>query len=189
LLSMGLALTWFRDGHLLPQPTTRLARAGTWRPVSRDEAQRHPLYGSSGIMVSLLVGMLLNVPVRALEYLASLPALAGNVPQWLSTLRFAMTLDVVLLTSLYTIAFVAALRRVPLFPRLLVTVWAIDIMMQLGIARMVAGTQGLPAPVADALHTLLDGNVKKVLISVCLWLPYLLMSKRVNVTFRHRVEA
>jgi len=59
----------------------------------------------------------------------------------------------------------------------------------MGIARAVAGTEGLPGPVADALHTLLDGNVKKVLISVCLWLPYLLLSKRVNVTFRHRVEA
>jgi hypothetical protein len=61
--------------------------------------------------------------------------------------------------------------------------------MQLGIATAVAGTQGLPPTVAGALHTLLDGNVKKVLISVFLWLPYLLMSKRVNVTFRHRVEA
>jgi len=189
LVSMGLALIWFRDGHLLPQPTTRLAIAGKWRPLSRVEAERHPLYGSSGIMVSLLVGMLLNVPVRALEYLASIPALSGSIPPWLSTLHLMMTLDVVLLTSLYTIAFVAALRRVPLFPRLLVAIWAIDIMMQLGIARAVAGTNGLPAPVADALHTLLDGNVKKVLISVCLWLPYLLLSKRVNVTFRHRVEA
>jgi len=188
LLSMGLALTWFRDGHLLPKPTTRLAIAGKWRTVTRAEAQNHPLYGSSGIMVSLLVGMLLNVPVRALEYLASIPALTGTVPTWLSTLHMMMTLDVVLLTSLYTIAFVAALRRVPLFPRLLVAIWAIDITMQLGIARAVAGTEGLPYPVADALHTLLDGNVKKVLISVCLWLPYLLMSKRVNVTFRHRVE-
>ena len=139
-------------------------------------------------MVSLLVGMLLNVPVRALEYLAAMPALAGSVPPWLTTLRFVMTLDVVLLSSLYTIAFVAALRRVPLFPRLLVAIWVIDIVMQLGIATAVAGTQGLPPTVADALHTLLDGNVKKVLISVCLWLPYLLMSKRVNVTFRHRVE-
>ena len=189
LLSMGLALMWFRDGHLLPQPATRLAIAGKWRSVSRTEAERHRLYGSSGIMVSLLVGMLLNVPVRALEYLAAMPALSGRIPEWLSTLHFMMTFDVVLLTSLYTIAFVAALRRVPLFPRLLVAIWAIDITMQLGIARVVAGTQGLPAPVADALHTLLDGNVKKVLISVCLWLPYLLLSKRVNVTFRHRVEA
>lgn len=188
LLSMGLALYWFRDGDRLAQPVTRLARLGRWRTVGLAEAQRHPLYGSSGIMVSLLVGMLLNVPVRALEYLAAIPALSGTVPTWLSTLHFMMTLDVVLLSSLYTIAFVAALRRVPLFPRLLAAVWAIDIAMQLGIASAVAGTDGLPPKVAQALHTLLDGNIKKVFISVGLWLPYLLLSKRVNVTYRHRVE-
>jgi hypothetical protein len=188
LLSMGLALMWFANGDRLPQPSMRLALVGHWTNVSRDEASRHPLYGTSGIMVSLLIGMLLNVPVRALEYLAAMPALAGNVPDWLSTLHIAMTLDVVLLSSLYTIAFVAALKRVPLFPRLLAAIWLIDIVMQLGIAGAVAGTEGLPAPVADALHTLLDGNVKKVLISVCLWLPYLLLSKRVNVTYRHRIE-
>lgn len=189
LVSMGLALYWFEHGDSLPQPETRLAVLGRWRNVDRDEAQRHPLYGSNGIMVSLLVGMLLNVPVRALEYLAAMPALSGRVPEWLSTLHIAMTLDVVLLTSLYTIAFVAALRRVPLFPRLLAAIWAIDIAMQFGIASAVAGTHGLPHDVAQALQTLLDGNVKKVLISLGLWLPYLLMSKRVNVTFRHRVEA
>lgn len=188
LLSMSLALTWFHQGDRLPQPGTRLAIVGRWQSVSLQEAQRHPLYGGSGIMVSLLVGMLLNVPVRALEYLAAVPALSGHVPDWLSTLHIAMTLDVVLLSGLYTIAFVAALRRVPLFPRLLAAIWLIDIIMQLGIATVVASTEGLPPPVAEALHTLLDGNVKKVLISVCLWLPYLLLSKRVNVTYRHRVE-
>jgi hypothetical protein len=31
--------------------------------------------------------------------------------------------------------------------------------------------------------------VKKVLISVALWLPYLLMSTRVNVTYRSRIPA
>ena len=189
LLSMALALHWFRDGENLPQPETRLAIAGRWRGVSKAEARRHPLYGTSGIMVSLLVGMLLNVPVRALEYLAALPALAGDVPPWLSTLRFGLTLDVVLLSSLYTIAFVAALRRVPLFPRLLAAIWAVDLAMQLGIARAVTSTGDLPPPVGNALNTVLDGNVKKVLISVALWLPYLLLSKRVNVTFRRRVEA
>jgi hypothetical protein len=189
LLSMALALRWFRGGDRLPQPTTRLAIVGRWRDVAAHEARRHSLYGTSGIMVSLLVGMLLNVPVRALEYLAAMPALAGDVPPWLSTLRFGLTLDVVLLSSLYTIAFVAALRRVPLFPRLLAAVWMVDLAMQLGIAGAVASSDGLPPAVGDALHTLLDGNVKKVLISVALWLPYLLMSKRVNVTFRHRVEA
>ena len=188
LASMGLALMWFANGDKFAQPSTRLAVVGSWRNVSFAEASRHPLYGTSGIMVSLLVGMLLNVPVRAMEYLAAMPALSGQVPEWLSTLHIALTLDVVVLTSLYTIAFVAALRRVPLFPRLLVAIWLIDISMQLGIASAVAGTDGLPAPVANALHTLLDGNVKKVLISVCLWLPYLLLSKRVNITYRHRIE-
>lgn len=188
LLSMGLALHWFQDGHLLPQPATRMARVGRWQNITRAEAERHPLYGSSGIMVSLLVGMLLNVPVRALEYLAAIPALSGTVPEWLATLHLMMTLDVVLLTSLYTVAFVAALRRVPLFPRLLAAIWAVDLAMQLGIASIVASTDGLPDSVAEALRNLLDGNSKKVLISIGLWLPYLLMSKRVNVTYRHRVE-
>ena len=189
LVSIGLALIWFNRADELPQPAMRFAVVGRWRNVSPDEARRHALYGSSGLMVSLLVGMLLNVPVRSLEYLAAMPALSGEVPQWLSTLRFVMTLDVVLLSSLYTVAFVAALRRVPSFPRLLVLIWLLDITMQLGIATAVAGTVGLPGPVADALHTLLDGNVKKVLISMFLWAPYLLLSKRVNVTFRHRVQA
>ena len=188
LISMGLALHWFREADRLPQPTTRLAVIGRWRTVRREDAVKHPLYGSSGIMVSLLVGMLLNVPVRALEYLAAIPALSGKVPPWLATLHLMMTLDVVLLSSLYTIAFVAALRRVPLFPRLLAAIWAGDFAMQLGIASIVAGTDGLPHGVAEALRDLLDGNAKKVLVSIGLWLPYLLMSKRVNVTYRHRIE-
>lgn len=189
LLSMGLALHWFRDGDAMPQPSIRLARVGRWRSIEAAEAHSHRLYGTSGIMVSLLVGMLLNVPVRALEYLAAIPALSGPVPHWLSTLHLAMTLDVVLLSSLYTVAFVAALRRVPIFPRLLVAIWLFDLAMQLTIAATVAGVGGLPDSVGSALHALLDGNSKKVLISVTLWLPYLLMSKRVNVTYRHRVEA
>lgn len=185
--SMVLALRWFADGERLPQPKTRLALAGRWRDVGLDRARRHPLYGANGIMVSLLIGMLLNVPVRAAEYLAAMPALSGHIPEWLSTLNLLMTIDVVLFTSLYTVAFVAALRRVPLFPRLLLAIWIGDITMQLVTAQLVASTPGLPATVAGALHALLEGNVKKVLISVALWLPYLLLSRRVNVTYRHRV--
>lgn len=187
--SMVLALRWFAGGDSMPQPAFRLAQIGKWRAVGRSAAQRHRLYGAGGLMVSLLIGILLNVPVRAMEYLAAMPALAGPVPAWLSTLHLMLTLDVVLLTSLYTIAFVAALRRVPLFPRLLVAIWALDLAMQLVTAQLVAGTPGLPQPVATALHALLEGNVKKVLISMALWLPYLLLSKRVNVTYRHRLPA
>ena len=189
VVSILLAMRWFADGEEMPQPQTRLARLGSWKSLSPDEARRHGLYGTSGIMVSLLVGMLLNIPIRAAEYLAGMPALTGPVPAWLVTLHTLMTADVVLLSSLYAIAFVAALRRLPLFPRLLVAIWMIDLAMQLVTAQLVAGAPGLPPAVATSLHTVLDGNVKKVLISVALWLPYLLLSARVNVTFRHRAPA
>ena len=55
--------------------------------------------------------------------------------------------------------------------------------------RALAVRHGIDPNNPQSNAVLLDGNVKKVLISVALWLPYLLMSKRVNVTFRHRVEA
>ena len=187
--SMVLALRWFADGDRLPQPQFRLSRIGSWRSVSAAEARRHPQYGAAGLMVSLLLGMLINVPVRGAEYLAAMPALSGRVPAWLSTLHLVMTFDVVLLSSLYTVAFVAALRKVPLFPRLLAAIWVVDLVMQLTIAKVTVAVGGLPEGVAVALQGLLQGNVKKVLISAALWLPFLLMSTRVNVTYRSRVPA
>jgi hypothetical protein len=183
-----LALRWLSNGHLQPQPNTRLARAGRWVSVSRSQAERHKLYGTGGLMVSLIVGIMLNVPIRAAEYLAAMPPIPAAAPHWLSVLHLAMTVDAVLFTSLYMIAFVAALRRVPLFPRLLLAIWIADLTMQLATAQMVASTH-LPADVAAALQSLLAGNVKKVLISMALWLPYLLLSTRVNVTYRQRVPA
>lgn len=187
--TMVLALRWFNDRDNLPQPRTRLARAGAWRQLTLEEAKSHSLYGASGIMVSLLVGMLLNVPVRAAEFLVSMPALSGPIPSWLTTLNIMMTVDVVVFTSLYTAAFVAAMKRVPLFPRLLVVIWVADLAMQLVTAELVAGAPGLPHQVASALQALLTGNVHKVLISMTLWMPYLLLSRRVNVTYRWRVRA
>jgi hypothetical protein len=160
---------------------------GRWRDLSLSEAKANPLFGTSGIMVSLLVGMLLNVPVRAAEYLVIMPAIPREVPGWLSTLHLAMTLDVVVLSSLYVVAFTMALRRVPSFPRFLLLVWLVDITAQVLIAQSVEGD--LPAGVAGALSGLLQGNIMKVLISMGLWLPYLILSTRVNVTFRRRQPA
>jgi hypothetical protein len=184
-----LALRWFSDAHLQPQPTTRLARYGRWVALTRAQAEAHPLYGTTGIMVSLLVGMMLNVPVRAAEYLAAMPPLPAAPPAWLATLHFAMTVDAVLFSSLYMIAFVAALRRAPLFPRLLLAIWLGDLAMQLITAKLVLGAGTAPPAVLGALHHLLNGNIEKVLISMAIWVPYLLLSTRVNVTYRNRVPA
>jgi hypothetical protein len=185
--SMVLAMRWFAEGDRMAQPKTRLAIVGRWRSIGLADARAHPLYGAGGIMVSLLIGTLLNVPMRALEYLAAMPALAGPIPSWLSTLSFLMAFDVVVFTGLYTVAFVAALRRVPLFPRLLVAIWLFDLTMQAVTAHILTKAPGVPEGVGSALHALLDGNMQKVLISAGVWLPYLLISRRVNVTYRHRI--
>lgn len=187
--SAFLALRWFANGHLQPQPECRLAVLGRWRDVSSKEAQRHKLYGASGLMVSLLVGMMLHVPIRAMEYLVGMPPVPSEAPHWLRSLHMAMTFDAVLFSSLYMVAFVAALRRVPLFPRLLAAIWTADLAMQMFLADVVSRIRDLPAPVEASLLGLLEGNSKKVLISAALWLPYLLLSRRVNVTYRSRVAA
>jgi hypothetical protein len=100
-----------------------------------------------------------------------------------------MTQDVVIFTSIKSIPNVAALRNVPLFPRFLATIWVADITMQLVTGTLVTSAGNVPPKVAQALHTLLYGNIEKTLISVAIWLPYLLLSRRVNVTYRHRIPA
>lgn len=187
--SLMLALGWFREGARFAQPRFRLARYGRWRQIGAVEASALPLYGATGLMASLLIGMLLNVPVRTIEFLAAVPALAPGGPGWFQALFALMLADLVIFSSLYTIAFAAALRHVPLFPRLLVAIWGLDLMMQLLIAKIMAGMADLPPPVGHALGELLEGNVKKVLISAALWSPYLLLSARVNLTYRHRIPS
>src|SRR5438309_589524 len=103
VVSTLLALRWFADGDKQPQPNTRLAIVGRWRSISATDASRHALFGAGGIMASLLVGMMLNVPVGAAEYFASMPPLPVKAPGWLSALHFALTLNVVLFGSLYMI--------------------------------------------------------------------------------------
>ena len=184
-----LAFEWFPANRLYAQPEIRLARYGKWRAVDCLSSRKMPMFGATGIMASLLLGILINIPVRAIEFMIAMPALGGEAPLWFQTLFATMLADVVIMTSLYAIAFVMALRHVPWFPRFLLLVWGLDVLSQLGIAQIVVSTKDLPTDVASQLRHLLEGNLEKVLISVALWLPYLLMSERVNLTYRQRVPA
>lgn len=179
----------FRRGALYQQPQIRLSRYGKWRSVNVLAARDHPQFGPTGMMASLVIGMLLNVPVRSLEFLTAVPAMNGNAPIWGQVIFAAMTMDVVVMNFLYVTAFVMALRNVPWFPRLLLLVWMIDIGSQLAIAHWVGSVQALPQGVGNAIAGLLEGNIKKVMISMAIWLPYLILSERVNLTYRSRVSS
>lgn len=186
-LLFGLKL--FPAGRVLAQPSFRLAQVGRWRKIDCLKAREMSQFGLYGVMASLLLGIALNVPVRTLEFLTAVPALGSYPPGWYVSMYAVMLADVVLLSSLYMFAFAMALRMAPLFPRFLVMVWGVDLMAQLGIAQLVVRIGDVPPAVQMALADLLTGNVKKVLISAALWLPYLLLSERVNVTFRNRTSA
>jgi hypothetical protein len=185
--TLFLASHWFPLNHSLPQPNLRMSCFGRWRNVSAEHVLASPYYGVAGILVSLLLGLLLNIPFRVLEFLGAVPVLGATPPAWFGSLYYWMLADAVLLSSLYAATFVAGLRRVPLFPRMLVLVWAVDISIQTLIAQSVGAMGDLPADVAVSLTTLLTNNLYKVLISIGLWLPYLILSRRVNATFRQRL--
>jgi hypothetical protein len=176
----------FPIGLLTAQPEIRLSRYGNWRPLDPLSARGNPSFGPIGFMASLLFGILLNVPTRTLEYLAAVPAVSREAPHWAQTYFAVMTADVIVMSFFYMVCFVLALRSNPLFPRMLLFAWAADIMMQLIIAQRLSLAGDLPGHLVEPLVALLRGNVIKVLISAFVWLPYLILSERVNVTYRCR---
>lgn len=182
-----LALWRFAGGTGAEQPALRLARLGRWRSAAGAEIEQASIAGPAGFLVSLIIGLLLNVPVRSLEFLAVVPAINPGDPQWAHVLVAAMTCDVVLMNFIYMVCFVMAMRGNPLFPRMLVMAWMLDIALQHGIAQVI-GQTNFPLTLVDPLVGFLDGNIKKVLISAALWLPYLVVSEQVNLIFRHRVR-
>ncbi|MXO85998.1 DUF2569 domain-containing protein [Altererythrobacter aurantiacus] len=184
-----IARNAFLRRETLVQPRFRLALFGKWKRVDRRTARKLDGFGPVGFMASLIVGMMMNVVFRSGEYFLAIPAMGHAAPEWGQVMFWVMTADLVVTSFFYMVCFAMALRTVPLFPRMLVFAWVMDIAMQLTIAQVVSGVADLPPNVAVALGNVLEGNVTKVLISAAIWLPYLLLSDRVNLTYRHRVAA
>jgi hypothetical protein len=175
------------ERHLSTSAATPRRRplSGGGHPPAADRAAA--AYGVGGLLVSLLLGILLNVPLRLAEFLVAIPALQADAPTWFHALYRWMVIDTVLLTTCYALVFVAGLRRMWLFPRLLMATWGLDLAMQLAIGLSVANAGPLPQAVSTALVAMLTGNIRKVAISVAIWMPYLLLSKRVSTTYLRRI--
>jgi hypothetical protein len=184
----ALVVRCFANGTITVQPRPRLAKVGRWISISPAEARQRQNFGMSGLLVSLVAGLLLSMVLRLGEYSLAMPAVPRAAPPWALAMFDAMTFDLVYLSFLYSACIAMALKAAPLFPRMLAYTWLCDVLMQVAIARYTISAGGLPHEIAAPLQAFLAGNIKKVLISVMIWLPYLLVSNRVNVTFRQRVR-
>lgn len=171
-----------------PQPAFRLSPVGRWMDLSAGQARSMPGYGLEGWLVSLAGGMLLAMVMRLGTFLLAMPAMPPGTPAWALAAFRIMAFDVAFLGFMYAACFTMALRAAPLFPRMLVLTWCYDLLMQLAIARYIAAAGPIPPIVAEPFAALLEGNARKVMITVVIWLPYLILSQRVNVTFRHRIR-
>lgn len=187
LVGLMLAMRAFPRDALLALPSIPLARVGRWTRLHPLAAAEHPLFGAGGLMAGLAIGLLINIPMRTAEFLAAVPALAAVGPAWSHALFVVFCLDSIVFNLLYAVVFVMAVRHVPWFPRMMLLIWLMDLTAQLLIARIL-GSYALPSSVASALIPVLTGNLQKCLVSMVLWLPYLLLSERVNVTYRRRVR-
>jgi hypothetical protein len=186
---LQIALRAFPNGLKTARPLIHLSPYGRWKRVSVIEARDSADFGPAGFMASMLVGLLLNVVVRSIEFLVAVPALSSSAPEWGQKLFHVMAADVAVMGFFYMVCFVMALRSVPYFPKMLLFAWILDVFVQLAIARAIGPLDGLPSGVAVSLRNLLEGNITKVMISAFVWLPYLVLSDRVNITYRRRARA
>lgn len=186
LAALRLADLTFPHGKRIERHLRRPFSTARWHQLDDASARAHPSYGTSGLLAALALGLLGNIGFRCGEFLLAMPPSALEGPHWAQILSSAMMLDALFFSLAYGFAFVMAIRHARTFPYVLVCIWLADLTAQLLIAQALATTL-LPAQVAPALAALLIGNLKKTLITITIWLPYLILSTRVNVTYHHRM--
>jgi hypothetical protein len=158
-----------------PPPRERIAGRptpdGQWLELDPADAQRHPLYGVGGwlalLAVILIVGAVL-VAITAFQLLNMAFSGEGSPGVLMIVMGFILP---AFLVQIWLI--VLLFRLSPIFPAALLIVSGMAI--ALGVPSMLA----FPPPAPRDLVSI---------AVIAIWMAYLVLSVRVNVTFKHRVR-
>jgi hypothetical protein len=154
----------------IPPPPIRadqLREDGEWVYLPQELAEQHPLHGIGG-WTGLLLALMVLGTVLALVPMFQLGSYLSDG----GGLVVAIFLAVLAVQIVNVVAIVLLVNRSPAFPPTFVALTVIGLVLT--VVLFALGDVGI-------------GNIVGMITQI-LWLCYVLMSKRVNVTFRRRVE-
>jgi hypothetical protein len=159
-----------------------------WVEVTDDVAKAHPLYGVSGWLGLVMLGLMVSTLSRFTP-LTDLVMPTSAHPGWYVTAFSTAISDMMLFPALYVACIALAVRHSRHFPAFLIAVWTADMTSSLLTYSIFADLAGVPTEVMQEVDRELAKQSGRFLVGGAIWITYLLRSARVNVTFRKRVRS
>lgn len=171
-----------------------------WRHVSPEEARQHPLYGVKGWLLFFMILIIIGLVFQVYSLLFPGPGdtVVGDIEISVNA-GYASIMNIITIV-LYAVVLFMAFSYNPSFPMAAIAVLWIGVVLNV-IGMMVfpttvtvsGGDPQMRAEVQEQINQTMNqsvyiGVIVSIVIAALLtW--YFLSSKRVNVTYRHRVKA
>lgn len=164
-----------------------------WATVPPEIAKQHPLYGVGGWLILVAIGMI-AAPVRILVTLA--PVYGAIDYASLHPTMFAFVLGEIAVNAVLVLWSIANMfllfSKNPLFPRSwigLMALSAVFVPADAVITKLVVDSIGQPMDWGQIFDLDTTREIGRAIVGAAVWIPYALISRRVNVTFLGRVRA
>jgi hypothetical protein len=165
---------------------------GSWATVPREVAKQHPLYGISGWLILVALGLILT-PLRIAAELA--PIYTSIDYASLHPTMTAFVVGEILVNAivvLWSLANVLLLfTKSELFPRsyiALLATSAVFVPLDAVATKLVTDSIGQTMQWSQIFDPDTIRETFRAIVGAAIWIPYALVSRRVNVTFLNRVR-
>lgn len=163
-----------------------------WETVSPEAAKTHPLYGANGWLVLPMIGMFFTPIVIAITSYRIFGALDySKLPQiYINFLIVEISLNVVLAIWAWTNLWLLSTKRAAAVRSMisLYAVFPVFVLLDSVSTKFMLDYLGAAMSWEEIFDKDTGRTLIRTVIGAAIWIPYMLQSKRVNVTFLHRVR-